>query len=110
MKTLEDLKQERADLGKEYDDLDSRIEELEDDQHGIEREIEAIDEQIAALERLAGYARHDGAVEVIHVRMTPELQELATEARGKSWDELRALNEQYERIALRNAVIAEVGE
>jgi predicted nucleic acid-binding Zn-ribbon protein len=108
MKTLDDLRSERADLANEWDSLDSQIEELEDEKHGIERGIEAIDEQIAALERLAGYAKHDGAVEIVHVQMTPELQDLAAQARGKSWDELRDLNARYERIALQHAVIAEV--
>lgn len=110
MKTLDELRSERSDLEADIDELDRRIDDLENERRGAEYEMDEIDMRIEALERSLGYAVHDGDMQIIHVTITPEMQELAAQARGKSWDELRELNAQYERIALRHAVVAEVDE
>lgn len=72
-------------------------------------ETDWLTDEINRMEKvIAGTGGDD--YEITAINVTPEMNAIAQQARGKAWDELRTLNATYERLAYQNAVYAPVKE
>ena len=79
-----------------------RLQEAED-------EVDYYESEIAKMRTvLDGEAT--GEFEIVAVNVTPAMTELAKRGRGKSWGELRTINDEYERMAAENAVYAPIAQ
>jgi chromosome segregation ATPase len=84
-------------------DLDYANDRLDEAQ----AEVDDLEKQIAEMRSIL--EDRDGEKwTIVAIHVTPEMEALAKQARGKGWSEVREINGRYERLAIENAVYAPI--